>query len=131
MQEDVLRIMKMVEEGKIDAQKGAELIEALNGSRIEEKPKLNDTFNASKINLNDERMLKVRVISSKKDNVNIQLPVKLVKGVIAACGKLPMNVHGLEGLDMQMLLEALDSGLIGKIVDVKTEEGDIIEVVVE
>lgn len=127
MKEDILRVLKMVEEGKIDAQKGAELIEALNVPKPEEK----SLIQPYSVNLNDERMLRVRVVSADKDNVNIQLPVKFVKGVIAACGKIPVNVQGMEGIDMQMLLQAIDSGLNGKIVDVKSANGDIVEVSID
>jgi hypothetical protein len=127
MKEDVLRVLKMVEEGKIDAQKGTELIEALNVPKLEEKT----LIQPYSVNFNDERMLRVRVVSADKDNVNIQLPIKFVKGVIAACGKMPVNIQGLEGIDMQMLLQAIDSGLNGKIVDVKSANGDIVEVSIE
>lgn len=127
MKEDVLRVLKMIEEGKIDAQKGAELIEALNGPKLEEIA----VIPAKTVNFNDERMLKVKVVSSERDNVNIQLPVKFIKGVIAACGKMPLNVQGMEGIDMQMLLQAMDSGLTGKIVDVKSANGDTVEVAIE
>lgn len=127
MKEDVLRVLKMIEEGKIDAQKGAELIEALNGPKREEIA----VIPAKTVNFNDERMLKVKVVSSERDNVNIQLPVKFIKGVIAACGKMPLNVQGMEGIDMQMLLQAMDSGLTGKIVDVKAANGDTVEIAIE
>jgi hypothetical protein len=127
MKEDVLRVLKMVEEGKIDSQKGAELIDVLNAPKLEEKA----VATVNKINFNDERMLRVKVLSAKNDNVNVQLPVKFIKGVLAACGKLPLNIQGMEGIDVQMLLQAMDSGLTGKIVDVKSGEGDIVEVSIE
>jgi hypothetical protein len=127
MKEDVLRVLKMIEEGKIDAQKGTELIEALNVPKLEEK----NMIPKQTINFNDERMFRVKVISAERDNVNIQLPVKFIKGVIAACGKMPLNVQGMEGIDMQMLLQAMDSGLTGKIVDVKSANGDIVEVTID
>ena len=125
MKEDVLRIMKMVEEGKIDSQKAAELIEALNA------PKLEAPVEKVKIDLNDERMLRVKVLSAQNDNVNVQLPLKFVKGVLAACGKMPMNIQGMEGVDVNLIIQAIDSNLTGKIVDVKSGNGDIVEVVIE
>lgn len=124
MKDEVMRVLKMVEEGKISAEKGAELIEAMKGERslvVQEQPKISY----------DELMLKVRVISADKDNVNVQLPLKFIKGVLGACGKMPMNIKGMEGIDINMLMEAIDSGLTGKIVDVKSANGDIVEVVIE
>jgi hypothetical protein len=124
MKDDVLRILKMVEEGKISSEKGVELIEAVRGEKLlPEKyvPKVS----------NDEMMLKVKVISAANDNVNVQLPIKFIKGVLAACGKIPVNVNGMESIDTKMLMEAIDSGLTGKIVDVKSANGDLVEVVIE
>jgi hypothetical protein len=123
MKEEVMRVLKMVEEGKISAEKGAELIEAMKGENlpVSYEPKVS----------NDEMMLKVRVISAQNDNVNVQLPVKFIKGVLASCGKMPMNIKGMEGLDIDMLLQAIDSGLTGKLVDVKSANGDLVEVVIE
>ena len=121
MKDDVMRIMKMVEEGKINAEKGSELIEALNGSKLPEKLIVN--------NSNEGMMLKVK--SSTNDNVNIKLPINFIKGVLGSVGKLPMNVKGMEGIDIDMLIQAIDSGLTGKIVDVQTGNGDIVEVVIE
>jgi hypothetical protein len=124
MKDEVMRVLKMVEEGKISAEKGAELIEAMKGESrpvVYEQPKIS----------NDEMMLKVRVISAQSDNVNVQLPIKFIKGVLGACGKMPMNIKGMEGIDVNMLIEAIDGGLTGKIVDVKSANGDIVEVVIE
>jgi hypothetical protein len=123
MKEEVLRILKMVEEGKISSEKGAELIEAVRGEKLPEKyvPKIS----------NDDMMLKVKVISAANDNVNIQVPIKFIKGVLAACGKIPINVNGMESIDTKMLMEAIDGGLTGKIVDVKSANGDLVEVVIE
>lgn len=127
MKEEILRIMKMVEEGKIDSQKAAELIDALKSSDREEvlEP------SRAKIDLNDDRMLRVKVNSANGDDVNVQIPVRFVKGVLAACGRIPMNIEGLGEIDMNLLSQAIDSGLSGRIVDVKSSNGDIVEVFVD
>lgn len=130
MKEEVMRIMKMVEEGKIDSERAAELIDALKAPKGEEK-KLLDAPGSEKVSFEENRMLRVKVISSTKDNVNIQLPVKFIKGVLSAVGKIPVNVQGMESIDMNMIVQAIDSGLIGKIVDVQSGNGDIVEVVIE
>ncbi|MBU5591820.1 hypothetical protein KQI89_08580 [Clostridium sp. MSJ-4] len=123
MREEVLRVLKMVEEGKITSEKASELIEALNKS-VEPKE-------VSKINFSDEKMLKVKVLSGEEDKVNIQLPVNFIKAVIGSCKKVPLNIEGMENVDVDMLLSAIDNGLTGKIVDVKSSKGDIVEIVIE
>jgi hypothetical protein len=124
MNEEVLRVLKMVEDGKIGSEKAAELIEALN--RADEKPK---SISGS----NDDKMLKVRVLSTKNDNVNINLPIKFIRAILKTTGEIPINIDGntKSQIDTKALLEAIDSGYLGKFVDVKTGEGDIVEVFIE
>lgn len=123
MNEEITRILKMVEDGKIDSDKASELIEAIN--KTENLPKVITTVNS-------ERMLKVKVTSSTNDNVNINVPVKFLKAIGNAVNnvKIP-GVSEQEGIDVKMIMEAIDSGLEGKIVDVQSSNGDIVEVCIE
>jgi len=123
MKEEIKRILNMVEEGKIDSEKAAELIEALNSlPETQQLPKLR----------NSDKMLRVRVISSTADNVNVNIPVSFLKAIGTAVNnvKIP-GVSEQEGVDIKMIMEAIDSGLEGKIVDVKSGSGDIVEIVIE
>lgn len=123
MKEDVKRILKMVEEGKIDAEKATELIEALNASEDEQKPAVIS---------NSDKMLKVRVNSATEDNVNVNIPVKFLKAIGNAVNNIKIpGVSEQDGIDIRMIMEAIDSGLEGKIVDVKSANGDIVEVTIE
>jgi len=123
MKEEVKRILKMVEEGKIDSDKAAELIEAIN--------KTEEIHQVSVIG-NHERMLKVRVLSATKDTVNVNVPIKFLKAIGNAVNNIKIpGVSDQEGIDVKMIMEAIDSGLEGKIVDVKSSNGDIVEVFIE
>jgi DUF4097 and DUF4098 domain-containing protein YvlB len=124
MKEEVKRILNLVEEGKIDSDKAAELIEALNSApETHQLPKLN----------NSDKMLRVRVnTSDSKDNVNVNIPVSFLKAIGSAINnvKIP-GVSEQEGIDIKMIMDAIDAGLDGKIVDVKTGNGDVVEVTIE
>ena len=123
MQEEMKRILKMVEEGKIDSDKATELIEALNSPPV--------TQQLSKLGSSD-KMLKVRVISGTDDNVNVNVPIKFLKAIGTAVNNIKIpGVSEQEGIDIKMIMEAIDSGLEGKIVDVKSANGDIVEVTIE
>lgn len=124
MDENIKRILKMVEEGKIDAAKASELIEALNGK----EPAVTTNASAS-----SEKMLKVKVLSSKGETVNINLPIKFVKSSLKAFGKIPINIHGdtNHDIDVQAIADAIESGVEGKIVDIKGKNGDTVEVTIE
>lgn len=125
MNEETMKILKMLEEGKIDAEKARELIDAVQANKIAEPAVVPSD--------NTDKMLKIRVNSQKGDNVNINIPVKVVKVLGTAIKRIPSveGVEGLEDIDIQAILQAVSEGLDGKIVDVKTEEGDIVEIVVE
>lgn len=127
MKEDIARVLKMVEEGKIDAEKAAELISA-----IKEKESF-QTLDLTKGNI-EEKMLKIKVRSTKGDNVDVKLPIKFVKAMLKASGKIPGIAMGVENglnLDMQMIADAIDNEISGKIVDVKSANGDTVEVIIE
>lgn len=125
MSEEVLRILKMVEEGKISADKAQELIEALN-------VKDNSIQVVSDNDIMD-KMLKIKVNSHEGDKVNVNLPIRFIKTMLKTFGKIPIdtNVKGMESVDINLIADAIDNGLTGKIVDVNSSNGDIVEIVIE
>lgn len=123
MKEEVKRILKMVEEGKIDSEKATELIEALDKSSSAQQ---------LTVSQNLDKMLKVRVLSGTNDTVNVNVPVKFLKAIGNAVNNIKIpGVSEQDGIDIKMIMEAIDSGLEGKIVDIKSSNGDIVEVSIE
>lgn len=122
MNDEIMKVLKMLEEGKIDAQKAGELIEVLNASK-----------NNAPAVINSDKMLKIRVNSQNGDNVNINVPVKFIRTIGGAIKRIPKveGVEGIEDIDIQAILQAVSDGLDGKIVDVKSEKGDNVEIIVE
>ncbi|KZL90221.1 SHOCT-like domain-containing protein [Clostridium magnum] len=122
MNDEIMKVLKMLEEGKIDAQKAGELIEVLYASK-----------NNVPAVINSDKMLKIRVNSQNGDNVNINIPVKFIRTIGGAIKRIPKveGVEGMEDIDIQAILQAVSDGLDGKIVDVKSEKGDNVEIVVE
>jgi hypothetical protein len=137
MNEEISRILKMVEEGKIDSDKAMQLIEALKGESKEfvilDKSPSNNSHGNSKFKV---KMLRIKVRSKENDIVNINLPLAFVSGMIKTFGKIPnVNVNGMSDIDMeamtQTILDAIDGGIGGKIVDIQTADGDTVEIVIE
>jgi hypothetical protein len=123
MKEEIRRIFKMVEDGKIDSDKAVELIDAINKS-VEPQQ--------SPISGNSEKMLRVRVLSSTEDTVNVNVPIKFLKAIGNAVNNIKIpGISDQEGIDIRMIMDAIDSGLEGKIVDVKSSNGDLVEVTIE
>ncbi|WP_078551331.1 SHOCT-like domain-containing protein [Alkalihalobacterium alkalicellulosilyticum] len=129
MNEEITRVLTMVQEGKIDAEKGAELIQILKEKEettskpVEKKGKYIDKF------------LKIRVVSSENDNVTVNLPIKLVKVVLMAghsiAASLPESEKYVKDIDVNLIIEAIENELDGQIVDVKSANGDTVSVIIE
>lgn len=126
MNEETLKILKMVEEGKITADKAQLLIESLNTKNLETSAVVSDDDIMNK-------MLKIRVNSSKGDLVNVNVPIKFIKTTLKALGKIPIDakMEGMDKIDFNLISEAIDNGMSGKIVDVQDSNGDIVEVSIE
>ncbi len=124
--EERLKILKMIQEGKITAEEGSRLLKALSSSTARPRP-------APPRPVGTARWLRVRVtdMASGKAKVNVNLPLKLVDaGLNIAAQFAPENIE-LDGL-MDAVNEAIDDNLIGKIVDVVDgEDGEHIEVFIE
>jgi hypothetical protein len=129
MNEEITRVLTMVQDGKIDASKGAELIQVLKekedtGSRLTEKPaKYAD------------KTLKLRVVSAEGDNVAANLPIKLIKAVLTAghsiAAGIPQSEKYVKDIDINLITEAIENELEGPIVDVKSANGDTVSVIIE
>ena len=119
--EERLKILQMLEEGKITAEEAAALLRAL-GSR---KP---GPTGPSPIG--ERRFLHVRVtdIGSGKNKVNITVPLQLVKVGLRIAERFAPETE----VDWQELVEAITGGAMGKIVEIEDEEeSERVEIYVE
>lgn len=127
MRDDLIKILTMLSEGKLNVEKSAELIDVMY--KKEEK-----AIQIVEKNY-DKRMLKIKVDSSDGDKVNVNLPIAVITSVLKATGKLPIKNVDMEGIDFEVLIEtiiaALDNEMIGEIVTVDSSDGDVIRVVIE
>ncbi|MFC9600882.1 hypothetical protein ACFTQL_23995 [Peribacillus butanolivorans] len=129
MKEEITRVLTMVQEGKIDADKGSELIQVLKekeetGNKLFEKPtKYLD------------KTLKIRVVSAENDNVTVNLPIKLIKVVLMAghsiAASIPQSEKYIKDIDISLIIEAIENELDGQIVDIKSANGDTVSVIID
>lgn len=128
MKEEIAKVITMIQEGKIDAEKGSELIQLLT-EKEETRDKLPEPTNYL------DKTLKIRVVSAENDNVKVNLPIKLVKVVLMAgygiAASIPHSEKYMKDLDINLILEAIDQELDGQIVDVQSANGDTVTVVIE
>ena len=139
MNEAIAKVLTMVQEGKIDAEKGSELIEVLkekeNSGNILTK-KLDSLENRSpRASRYLDKMLKIRVVSAENDHVTVNLPLKLVKVVLMAghsiASSIPESEKYVKDIDINLIVEAIENELDGQIVDIKSANGDTVSVIIE
>ena len=121
--EERLKILKMIDEGKITAEEGARLLSTLSESRraAARKPALRGAYGGA-------RWLKVRVTDTMtgKAKATVNLPLGLVDAGLNIASKYAPDVAFDE------LVEAINAGAEGKIIDVYDEEdGEHVEIFIE
>ena len=78
-------------------------------------------------------LLKINVLSSEGDKVKVNLPLAIIKICIDAGMELP-NINGkdlLKNIDFNQIFMLIDAGVIGKLVEVESADGDTISITVE
>ncbi len=101
---------------------------------LSDKPKQATRFieNPDKKSI-DEMILKIKIKSADGDKLNVNLPVPLVRMGLEIGLNMPKfeGNKALKDIDMQKIMLMIDSGVVGKLVDIESADGDIVEIVVE
>lgn len=129
MKEEISRVLTLVQEGKIDADAGSELIQALKEKEGSSVKLLDKTTNYI------DKTLRIRVVSAQSDNVTVNFPIKLVKALLKAghsiASSIPQSEKYVKDIDISLILEAIENELDGQLVDIKSANGDTVSVVIE
>jgi hypothetical protein len=127
MKEEITKVLTMIQEGKIDSERGAELISVLQEKEAALEPK--------KLNKYLDKTLKIRVVSKENDNVNVNVPIKLVKAILktghSIAAGIPRSQQYVKDLDINLLIDAIENELDGNIVDIQSANGDTVKVTIE
>jgi hypothetical protein len=128
--EERLKILSMLQDGIINAEQAAKLLESLTEGSAEQKSAVSKSEETAG-NKRNSKYFRVRVTDTEsgKTRVNIRLPI----GLVGAGLKMGMKFSPeIEGIDPEVLKSFLTSGEIGQIVDVFDEEdGEHVEVFIE
>ncbi len=83
----------------------------------------------------EELTLRVRILSADGDKIKVNLPMTLVKVGLEMGVEIAPNyakgMDSLKNLDLKKIMELVERGALGKLVEMESADGDIIEVVVE
>ena len=123
--EERMKILKMIDEGKLSAEEGAKLLSALSSNQ--------KASSSASMNLGGSgaRWLRVRVTDtlSGRSKATVQIPISLIDAGMKIGAHFAPEVAGV---DMSEVMDALRNGMIGKIIDVMDDEdGEHVEIFVE
>jgi len=122
--EEHMKKLKLIEEGKISAEDGVKLLSALGERRRVGVKNMGFSADAA-------RWLRIRVTDNAtgRSKAAVQIPL----GLIDAGQKMGARfVPEVEGVDIASVMDAMRSGVIGRIMDVTDDEnGEHIEIFIE
>lgn len=121
--EERMKILKMIEEGKLTADEGARLLAALSESRKTARPK-----NAPGSSASGAHWLRIRVTDTKsgKTKATVNLPLGMMDAGLNIASQYAPDVAFNE------LMDAINSGAQGKLIDVVDEvDGERVEIFIE
>jgi len=136
--EERMKILTMVQEGKISPEDAAQLLDTINmasSAAPRRGPGLPPHPSEAETDLTTlgrkPRWLRVRVTDtdSGRPRVNVRLPLSMVSVGLKMGSKFAPQI---EGLDSNDLMDIIESGELGQIVDVyDDEDGEHVEVFLE
>lgn len=124
--EERLKILNMIEEGKISAEEGAKLLSALRDTR-----RGPGGTSATPRIPGGARWLRIRVtdVVSGRSKASVQLPLAMVDAGLKIGARF---VPEVDGVDMSSVMDAMRAGVTGKIIDVvDDEDGEHVEIYIE
>ena len=128
MNDEKLKILKMIEDGIITADEGAQLLKAADASP-------GAPAQAKAAGSGSAKWLRIKVLSTEngvKTKVNVNVPVALVETGLKIGKHFDKNIEdSIKDIDLNEILELIKNGAEGKIVEVESDSGDIVEVYVE
>ncbi len=124
LKEERMKVLELLSKGIISADEAEKLLSAMDKS--------DEGIRTEVIAVNQKkapfRMLKILVDSEDGDKVRVQIPVEFAK--LLKTGKFNVNLSDSD-IDIDALLDMINSGVVGEIVTVDSADGDKIRIIVE
>jgi len=128
MEEDRMMILKMLQEGKIDADQAARLLEALDAGKSGNKKKEEQ---AQEIESKSGKWFRIRVSDplTGLQKTNIRIPIGLMNAGVRLGAQFSPE---LAGMDSEEIMKAIKIGKKGLILDViDDEDNEHVEIFIE
>lgn len=139
--EERMKILEMLSEGTITVEEAKELLDTLDKQKVvvADGEGTNEAVMGEVVKSQAGKFLRIKVATEDGDRVDVNLPLPLIKAAIKIGGAQDLltksvnigKTNMLEGIDPELIISSIEHGMVGKIVDVKTADGDIVEIYVE
>ena len=127
-EDERLRILRLVQQGKVTPEQGLALLEALGlpasggGAGRPAGPARPPAGSRG-------RMLRIRIVEDDEERVQLNIPLSLARSALRL---VPARAQRyLAGVDLDALLEQVEHGATGRILVVRDDEDNGVEVTVE
>ena len=139
--EERMKILEMLSEGTITVEEAKELLDTLDKQKVvvADGEGTNEAMMGEVVKSQAGKFLRIKVATEDEDRVDVNLPLSLIKAAIKIGGAQDLltksvnigKTNMLERIDPELIIRSIEHGMVGKIVDVKTADGDIVEIYVE
>lgn len=124
LKQERMKILDLLKKGTITSEDAEKLLSAIGDKNESEQPELIIPTKKAPF-----RMLKVYVDSADGDVVKIELPVEFAK--LLKTGKFKLDSLDDMDIDLDSLIQMVNAGALGEIVNIKSADGDIVRIVIE
>ena len=136
MSEERMKILDMLSQGIITANEANELLKSLDEKKIDVNGKT--MTEGQYLKSAAAKFLYIEAKSHDGDNVNVTIPLSLIKAAVKMG-----NVQGIidkslswssfanEAIDIDLILQCIESGTTGNIVSMDSKEGDSVRIYIE
>ena len=138
MKSEQMKILEMLQNGTITAVEAAELLKAIGETKEKEvkstvisslgNPIIFDTKGKKALK---RKMLRVKIDSADGDKVNIAVPIELVKTLKSFNIDGKFKAANIENIDVESIIELIENGADGEIVNIKSADGDTVLIYVD
>ena len=133
--DEKIRILNMVQDGKITAEEAAKLLEALEVKEEKNEVEILNSFDGRSYSKGKPRWLRIVVTDTNtgKKQVNLKLPVSILKSGMNIASKFNVDNEVLNQIDLDGVLSMANSdNPTGVLVDIEeTESGEHVLITVE
>ena len=127
--EERTRILKLIQDGKITADEGAQLLDAMDSSAQATPEQESSSANTAQAKKGHWFRVRIQDKNTGKTRVNVRLPLSLISTGIKIGAKFSPE---MENIDSEQLLEFIQSGEIGTIAEIDDEgDSEHVEVFIE